>query len=267
MKARMQNVAAALEAVVAFGGEHPLTPANTRATALYTQIGTTATSLRAHADDQDSGNGQYRSSTLSRREASKALRDQMRPINQMARALPREQYPGVRALFRMPHTNGYAAILSRANAFLEAVGPIKAAFVERGLPADFDEQLEAKITTITAATDSRTLGKAEQVGGTAGMQVKASEGLAAVAELDSILTYQYRSNPALLAAWKSVRHVQRDPVRNGDEPGGTGAGTGSTPGTLAKATAPQSAPETDGLVTVSGGVEPRVNGTNGVLLA
>ena len=156
MKARMQNVAAALEAVVAFGGEHPLTPANTRATALYTQIGTTATSLRAHADDQDSGNAEFRSGTLSRREASIALRDVMRPINQMARALPKDQYPGVRALFRMPPTTGYAAILSRANAFLEAVGPIKSAFVERGLPADFDEQLADKVAAITAATNSRT---------------------------------------------------------------------------------------------------------------
>jgi hypothetical protein len=30
------------------------------------------------------------------------------------------------------------------------------------------------------------------------MNTKASEGLAAVAELDSILTYQYRHDPALL---------------------------------------------------------------------
>ena len=264
MKTRMQNVAMTLDGIVVFGGQNPLTPANTRATALYTQIGTTATSLRAHADDQDSGNAEFRSGTLSRREATQALLGQMRPINQMARALPKEQYPGVRALFRMPPTTGYAAILSRANAFLEAVGPIKSAFVERGLPADFDEQLAEKVAAITAATNSRTLGKAAQVGGTAGMEAMASEGLAAVAELDSILTYQYRNNPALLAAWKSVRHVQRDPVRADEESGETGSA--STQPTLAKATVTESAPETDGHETTFGGVEPRINGTNGVLV-
>jgi hypothetical protein len=264
----MQNVAATLEGVVVFGGEHPLTPANTRATALYTQIGTTATSLRAHADDQDSGNAEFRSGTLSRREASKALRDEMRPINQMARALPKDQFPGVRALFRMPPTTGYAAILSRANAFLEAVGPIKAAFVERGLPADFDEQLETRIAAITAATNSRTLGKAEQVGGTAGMGAKASEGLAAVAELDSILSYQYRNNPALLAAWKSVRHVQRDPVREAEEPAApveTLALNVESPVTAGVSSATTVA--LNGHESTSGGVEPRINGTNGVLVA
>ena len=80
MKTRMQNVAMTLDGIVVFGGQNPLTPANTHATALYTQIGTTATSLRAHADDQDSGNAEFRSGTLSRREASIALRDVMRPM-------------------------------------------------------------------------------------------------------------------------------------------------------------------------------------------
>src|SRR4029453_8260812 len=119
-----------------------------------------------------SGHAEFRSGTLNRREASKALRDLMRPINQMARALPREQYPGVRALFRMPPTTGYAAIVRRANGFREPIGQSKSAFVERGLPADFDEQLAEKVGAITTATNSRTLGKAEQVGGTAGMEAK-----------------------------------------------------------------------------------------------
>ena len=95
------------------------------------------------------------------------------------------------------------------------------------------------------------------------MEAMASEGLVAVAELDSILTYQYRNNPALLAAWKSVRHVQRDPMRADEE---SDTGSGSTQPTLAKATVTESAPETDGHETTFGGVEPRINGTNGVLV-
>ncbi len=257
----MQNVALTLDGVVAFGGANPLTPVNARATALYTVIGSAAISLRAHADEQDSGNAEFRSAVLTRMEASKELRDLMRPINQMARALPKAQFPGVRALFRMPPSNGYAKILSRANSFVEEVGPIKSAFVDRGLPADFDEQLADKIAAIVAATNSRTLSRAEQVGGTAGMEDKASEGLAAVVELDSILSYLYRNDAALLAAWKSVRHVQRDPVREPDPsaPGnGTGGSSESGSPALAKATVSEGAP---------GIVEPRMNGSSdGVLV-
>ena len=36
-------------------------------------------------------------------------------------------------------------------------------------------------------------------------------------EKDSILSYQYRSDPALLASWKSAWHVDRDPSRAEDE--------------------------------------------------
>ncbi len=268
----MQHVALTLEGVAAFGGANPLTPPNTRAAALYTTIGAAAVSLRAHADDQVTGNAEFRSAVLSRREASQALLEQMRPINRIARALPRAEFPGVRALFRMPRSYGYAAVLSRANSFVEEVGPMKAVFVERGLAADFDEQLSEKIAEITAVTTNRTLARAEQVGGTAGIGTKASEGLAAVVELDSILTYLYRNNAALLAAWKSVRHVQVDPVRKKEQPtgsGGSGSGSPGDPGepvTLAlngngSAPAIRSAGE-----PMIAGIEPRSNGTNGGLI-
>jgi hypothetical protein len=257
MKTRMQNVALTLDGIVVFGGQNPLTPANTRATALYTQIGTTATSLRAHADDQDSGNAEFRSGTLSRREALDSAarcdaadqpdgtRTSQGAIPGCAGALPDATHDRLRS---DPKSRECLRGGSRSD---------QSAFVERGLPADFDEQLADKIAAITAATNSRTLGKASQVGGTAGMEAMASEGLVAVAELDSILTYQYRNNPALLAAWKSVRHVQRDPVRADEESGETESA--STQPTLAKATVTESAPETDGHETTPG-CRPRING-------
>jgi hypothetical protein len=40
----------------------------------------------------------------------------------------------------------------------------------------------------------------------------------------------------MLAAWKSVRHVQRNRVRADDEPGKTGESIGNTQPILAKAT-------------------------------
>lgn len=262
MNQRIQHVTETLESVVGFHALHPLVPANARAESLYTSIGTTATALRLAGTHQDSGTADFRSGTRTRREAADALLDQMRPINYMARKLPREQYPGVRELFRMPKSRGYAAILSRAGSFIEAVGPIKSAFVDRGLPADFDEQLADGVAEVSAAANTRNLGRAEQVGGTTGLGAKASEGLVYLGELDSILSYLYRNDPELLGAWKSVRHVQDDPVRKKkDGSGGSGSGsqTPPAPGTLALNGIGDPEQKT-------AGVEPRSNGTNGTLI-
>jgi hypothetical protein len=164
----------------------------------------------------------------------------------------------------MPKSNGYAAIISRAQSFLEAIGPVKAVFVERGLPADFDEQLADALAEIASFSQTRTMGQAEQIGGTAGIAAKASEGLMYLRELDSILSYQYRNDPALLAGWKAVRHVQEDPVREDEEE--TGAGEGSQPLALATNTLSGAALSGNGHESL-GGVEPRVNGTSGVLVS
>ena len=37
-------------------------------------------------------------------------------------------------------------------------------------------------------------------------------GVEILRELDAILSYQYRNNPALLAAWKGACRIERDPV-------------------------------------------------------
>ena len=55
------------------------------------------------------------------------------------------------------------------------------------------------------------MGRAEQIGGTAGIDAKASEGLTYRWDLDSILSYLYRNDLALLAEWKTARHMKRDP--------------------------------------------------------
>jgi hypothetical protein len=264
MKLRNQNIVVTLEGAVDWGGDHPLLPLNPRVTALYTNIGASAAAIRSYSTDQDSGGAEFHAATRTRREIADALLVQMRPISKMAKELPRDLYPGVRGLFLMPTSHGYAALISRADSFLEAIGPVKAAFVERGLPADFDEQLAAAFPPIGSASLTRTLGKAEQVGGTAGIAAKASEGLMYLRELDSILSYLYRNDPALLASWKSVRHVPKDPVREQQAPtAASNAGPPALPD--AKATAAESAPRSNEMQSSFGGVEPRTNGTNGGL--
>ena len=265
MKNLIQRKLDTCDTIVVFGGNNPLVPVNARAAVLYGAIGAVAIALRTHGADQDGGNAEFRSGTTTRQDAADALREEMRPINKMARALPRDEFPGVRELFRMPRSNAYAALVSRAQSFLDAIGPVKATFVERGLPADFDERLAEKLAAIAPAAITRSTGKAVRVGGTAGLLEQAAKGMRAIRELDSILSYQYRNNIPLLAAWKSACHVARDP-KTEEEPNGPSVQTSGSPTTLAKA-APRQVPVSgNGHESIPGDVESRVNGSSGRLV-
>jgi hypothetical protein len=71
----------------------------------------------------------------SRRAPQGALAD--RPVGKQ---LDQELYPGQRSNSAAA-TDSYAELMNRGNAFIDAIGPVKAAFVEHAMPADFDEQL------------------------------------------------------------------------------------------------------------------------------
>jgi len=180
-------------------------------TTLLTDLGGIITAIGGHADDQDTGSTEFRGGSSYRQMVAEQLRAQMRPINKIARALKPELYPTAREQFKMPPTNGYSKLISRAETFIDAIAPIKVAFTDRGLPATFDTALAAKKAELVAATGIKNAGRATQVGGTAGLFAKSRAGLDILHELDAILSFQYRDNPALLAAWKSACHVERDP--------------------------------------------------------
>jgi hypothetical protein len=135
----------------------------------------------------------------------------MRKISDIAIVLDPVTYPGAREQFRMPRTEKYQDLLNRAQAFLEAVGPIKSAFVERDLPADFDETLAGLITEFTTATQTKATGLAGQVQGTAGVRAATLNGVTIVRELGAILKVRYENDPGLYAAWKSASHIERPP--------------------------------------------------------
>jgi hypothetical protein len=115
---------------------------------------------------------------------------------------------------------------------------VKAVLIARGLPADFDEQLQAKKEELVAATDRKSAGNTMQVGGTASLLAKSKEGMLRLHELDAILSYQYRNDPDLLAGWKAASHVER------------------TPRTRKKGTAPATVATTPGPSSASGSSAP-----------
>jgi hypothetical protein len=124
--------------------------------------------------------------------------------------LDRQEYPGAREKLMVPRSNGYSALLTRAAVFLETLPAIKSAFIERGMPADFDLRLQGLIQEFKAATDRRTNGLYTQVGSTAGMKARLREAVRAVRELDVILSLLLQHAPRpLRRVEKRIAHRAR----------------------------------------------------------
>jgi len=211
-----KNIKRHLEAFqreVRFVGEHPLTPANPRAAALVVILNSVITNMQGAVSSQVLGRGEFLGGTDDRRRLSKELREAVREISGTASVLDPDQYPGAAEQFAMPLSRTYEALLGAARGFLTAVGSIKAAFVERGLPADFDEQLADKVAVFESATNRKHDGRQSLKGGTVNLENETRRGMTAVKELDQILVNRgtKRTDPALYAVWKAAKQLQRLP--------------------------------------------------------
>jgi hypothetical protein len=227
--------------------------------------------MQTHATKQLGGKNGRHAGSMERERIGEILRLELVDIGNTGRSLDPEFYPGVGAMFRLPTSGTYQTLRATAQAYLEAIGPVKAAFVEREYPVDFDEKLAQLIADFDGATANTDAGLQEQSGGTAGLRVVSSRALKAVRELDAMITKKLRtSDPALLTVWKNASRVERR----------TGSTAPTTPPVTATANVVSKGPEAlaanrDAAGTASNGhevegaevVEPRVNGTNGMLVA
>jgi hypothetical protein len=177
--------------------------------------------MRTNGTDQTSGYGVFRGGTSDRVRTGALLRQFVRDVVKVARVLDPVAFPGVAQEVRGPRSSSYQALLAAARAILQRVTPIKAAFVDRGVPADFDETMTDLIDTLEAATQRKSSGLSEQSGGTAGLNDDARRGVALVRQLDAIMTHLLRNNPSLKASWKTASRIQRDRESSPTPPGGT----------------------------------------------
>jgi hypothetical protein len=221
--------------VKVFMGQHPLTPPNARVDVLVGSISTLIELANTQGGDQVEGRGDFHGGTAHRRQLAGALQSRLREIGYTARALPQDLYPGTKEQFRVPRQLRYQQIIDIGNAFLDAIGPIKAAFVERAYPADFDETLASQIEAFEAATQRKARGRQLRRTGTAGLKETLPKLKVAIDELDAILSVHYRAiDPTLLAVWKNVKRVENPaylPQKPASPPpgGGDGSGSGDAP--------------------------------------
>ncbi|MGB9180407.1 MAG: hypothetical protein WCB68_14335 [Pyrinomonadaceae bacterium] len=88
---------------------------------------------------------------------------------------------------------------------------LQAEFIERGLPADFLEDLAADIEQLETSTTQKIQGTEAHVAATAAIDELIERGMRAVRELDPVMRNVFAADPARLAAWLSASHVERAP--------------------------------------------------------
>jgi hypothetical protein len=200
-----------LDSVTEFGENHTLNPAIARVTVLYGQIAASATTMRNLGGSQVEGFGDVRSAVSE----SAVLRDEvlgdMRAISKIARALPAADFPGVREQFRMPARYSYQGIADTARAFITNATPLSQVFIDRGRPATFIEDLTTVLAAFDTSRQRKQAGRHGHIGSTAGLEVTGRKGVAAMRELDAILSPIYEPNPVLFAAWKAATQIERAP--------------------------------------------------------
>src|SRR5436190_7691480 len=188
------------------------------ATAVVTQLTDTVEHIEDLGGSQVFGNGTFRASIEERREISSELRKVLHEIAETAKAIDAGIDQNLTAQFRMPRHNNYQVLTDTGRAFVEAVTPIKAAFIAEGYEADFVEKCSELVTRFETATQRKFGGLQEQVGGTIGLDETVKRGMALIRRLDAILSRKLRKqDPALYRQWKEARRVKGESHRAAGE--------------------------------------------------
>jgi len=204
-----QRIYAAFDCSVQYSIDNPLATPIARATALFAELATAKTAMLAHSGAQATGSTTFHGGVDERQLLLTELLDDMRAIAKIARGLDKAAFPTIREEFRLPNSYGVARVLATARAFVAHATAQVALFTERGLPATFVTDLNNRITAVEASAQGRNTGLLSQVGGTAGIDVAARRGLAALRELDGIMSAALKDNEVLLAAWNVAKHIER----------------------------------------------------------
>jgi hypothetical protein len=191
--------------------DHP--EANAHVAAAETALSEVLHEIQAHCADQELGRGISAGGTSDCERIATCLRSRMRLLSDIAKTLDHKEFPGTAAQLKMPR-DSYPALETAARTFLEVVAPIKQTFIERMMPTDFEETLQAQLEAFIEARGRKYRGRARQVGGTAGTEDAVRRGMRHVRALDAMLSVAYAEDPSRLIAWKAVVRIKREPRRD-----------------------------------------------------
>jgi hypothetical protein len=188
--------------------------------------------LKEHSIDQAVGRRLTRGEVATQRALRRSLREHhLTPIAQIARVSLADA-PGIEKALRLPGFNiTPVKLLAEASAMRTAAARNEARFVEAGMPADFLQQLDAAVETISQSMLGKARSLGRQVGGRAGIEKEIKRGRQALAGLDAIVRRAFRDQSDVLEKWRSAKRLR-------GMPGGNGAPTDVAPDIAPAASAP-----------------------------
>jgi hypothetical protein len=206
-----------------FGTAHPdLFPADSLGARTLAELGDITDRLQASVMSESSGRNAARQNMVSKTAARQALRGALEAIARTARGIAVDT-AGVAGGFHVPTGRNDHELAVAARRFADDAAPLSASFVAHGLPASFVVELQAALAVFERATSGRTSAKEVHVGARAGITAAIDAALAILPRLDAIVENRAAGDPTLLAAWRSLRHVEGRSARTGS------AATGPVP--------------------------------------
>jgi hypothetical protein len=199
-----------LKRVNRFVIDQPVLSAMPRATAAHAEVATIINALEAAAEGQATGSGGSEGGVELRARTARELRAYLKNVTRTGRIIALD-HPEVPAVFRLPRTVSYPALMAQARAITAAATPIQQSFIDAGLPATFLTELQVLLAAFENATGLKQGGGITQVLNTAALKARATLGVQAATKLDACVRNHYRNDPEMLAAWAHARRIERAP--------------------------------------------------------
>ena len=170
----------------------------------------------ATLEENAAGQGAARRGSVGQRARQKALCSALR-LNHMAQiatiaAAQRQSHPELDALQMASSHATPRRLVAEAEAMAQVVRQHPEVFIAAGLSNDFVEQLEAAAQALADIITTRGTLQAQRSGATAALGTAASHGRKVLAVLSAMIQPQLADDPALLAEWKTARHIRRQPT-------------------------------------------------------
>ena len=162
-------------------------------------------------EDKVSATSGSKDVTINRGDLRDALRDAMQDVSDMWKPMAKN-HENAQNKFRMPYGSDQL-LIDTAGSFIEEAAPLEAAFIARGMPANFIADLTAKRAAFAASIDESDDARLERVGVNAQFTEPVRKCRAAIEDVDPIVKMTYRTNPGKLAEWLSATHVERSPKK------------------------------------------------------
>ncbi|HEX8000832.1 MAG TPA: hypothetical protein VF528_20795 [Pyrinomonadaceae bacterium] len=178
---------------------------------MFTAHKAATTEVEQQAAKQAAAHLSWQEATEQKNAAINSLLAEMRAINLTARSIDK-QLPGIADKFRMPR-NSDQNVLNYARAFIQEATAIPTEFTNRGLPASFLTDMQARIDAVEAGESSQANALAEKAAATANIAAALKRERDIMRELNAVVRNTFRNDPGLLAAWKSASHIEKAPKR------------------------------------------------------